>query len=139
MVMSFKGIAGEIPKIGVWRCGVEDDVLIAELTFTSEDFKISPTPGRSIEPQELRSIGAYAEMRLRPRKTALKGWKTRRTCQQLRALYALEDPREASRALTGMDDSGSFLELLYSLTDSRSLEENWIGKKQRTPLLKSPR
>jgi hypothetical protein len=48
--------------------------------------------------------------------SAIQGWKTRKDRQQLRALYALEDPRGPYYAPT---DAVSWLDGLYRLVDLR--------------------
>lgn len=110
MVLLYTRIESEIPKTAVQR----DEVVIAELSFTADDFELS-TPGRALEPLEFSMIMSFAERQLQPRKSALRGWGTRRDRQRLRDLYALEDPR-TPRSLS---DAVSWPNGLYHLEDER--------------------
>jgi hypothetical protein len=114
MFLRFTWIGCEVRKVAV---SGPDGVVIAELSFTPDDYELSTT--RTLESWEFSGIEVYAEDRLRPRKSALKAVKTRRDRLQLRALYALEDGRTEPFVARNPDDSVSFFERLYGLEDPR--------------------
>jgi len=96
----------------------DDDVLIAEVVFAPKglDYEVHPAHGRPLTKDEQQSVSSCVWYRNWGRIRSVKGWKTRRERQQLRAIYALEDTRGSLCLPEAPLDS---LERLSTLDDPR--------------------